>query len=214
VVSANPWPLYPPGKRLGTHCIEGWVGSRAGMDGCGKSRPPPLPEFEPRTVQPVASRYIGCAIPAPGQHTTAIVSIGVLFQPPSERGPNVSALRHPVSHSVACYTQACDCQRTALPCCSVRNKSLYSRKLGRSMGQTRTKTRCKLRRTNNNFRSVVTHSVPSHVSTDHYPGCAESTKNCKNPLCSITVIQSTGYVSPDTRTLHSLNQPCIVIQNT
>ena len=32
-----------------------WVGSRAGLDGCGKSRPPP--EFDPRTVQPVASRY-------------------------------------------------------------------------------------------------------------------------------------------------------------
>jgi hypothetical protein len=22
----------PPGKRLGTHCIGGWVGSRAGLD--------------------------------------------------------------------------------------------------------------------------------------------------------------------------------------
>jgi len=22
-----------------THCIAGWVGSRAGLDGCGKSRP-------------------------------------------------------------------------------------------------------------------------------------------------------------------------------
>ena len=26
----------PPGKRAGTHCIGGWVGSRAGLDGCGK----------------------------------------------------------------------------------------------------------------------------------------------------------------------------------
>ena len=25
-------------ERQGTHCIEGWVGSRAGMDGCGKPR--------------------------------------------------------------------------------------------------------------------------------------------------------------------------------
>ena len=32
-----------------------WVGPRAGLDGCGKSRPPP--GFDPRTVQPVASRY-------------------------------------------------------------------------------------------------------------------------------------------------------------
>ena len=28
-----------PGKRPGTHCIGGWVGPRAGTDGCGKSRP-------------------------------------------------------------------------------------------------------------------------------------------------------------------------------
>ena len=31
------------------------MGSRAGLDRCGKSRPPP--GFDPRTVQPVASRY-------------------------------------------------------------------------------------------------------------------------------------------------------------
>jgi len=24
----------PPGKRSGTHCIGGWVGPRAGLDGC------------------------------------------------------------------------------------------------------------------------------------------------------------------------------------
>ena len=44
-----------PGKRPGTHCIGGWVGPRAGLDGCGKSRPPP--GFDPWTVQSVASRY-------------------------------------------------------------------------------------------------------------------------------------------------------------
>jgi len=27
-----------PGKRPGTHCIGGWVGRRAGLDGCRKSR--------------------------------------------------------------------------------------------------------------------------------------------------------------------------------
>jgi len=31
------------------------VGPRAGLERCGKSRPPP--GFDPRTVQPVASRY-------------------------------------------------------------------------------------------------------------------------------------------------------------
>ena len=29
-----------PGKRPGTHCIGGWVGPRAGLDGCGKSLRP------------------------------------------------------------------------------------------------------------------------------------------------------------------------------
>ena len=45
----------PPGKKLGTHCIGGWMGPRAGLDGCGKSGPPP--GFDPRTVQAVTSRY-------------------------------------------------------------------------------------------------------------------------------------------------------------
>ena len=42
-------------ERPGTHCIGGWVGPRAGLDGCGKSRPPP--GFDRRIVQPEASRY-------------------------------------------------------------------------------------------------------------------------------------------------------------
>jgi hypothetical protein len=29
-----------PRERAGTHCIGGWVGPRASLDGCGKSRPP------------------------------------------------------------------------------------------------------------------------------------------------------------------------------
>ena len=28
-----------PSKRAGTHCTGGWVGLRAGLDGCGKYRP-------------------------------------------------------------------------------------------------------------------------------------------------------------------------------
>jgi hypothetical protein len=37
VVNATPLPLYPR-EWPGTHCIGGWVGPRAGLDGCGKSR--------------------------------------------------------------------------------------------------------------------------------------------------------------------------------
>jgi hypothetical protein len=35
VVSTTPWPR----ERPGTHCIGGWVGPRAGLDVCEKSRP-------------------------------------------------------------------------------------------------------------------------------------------------------------------------------
>jgi hypothetical protein len=45
--------LYPQ-ERPGTHCTGGWVGSRAGLDRCGISPPP---DFDHRTVQPVAIRY-------------------------------------------------------------------------------------------------------------------------------------------------------------
>jgi hypothetical protein len=54
VVSTTNRPLYLP-ERPGTHCTGGWVGSRADLDVCEKSRP--LPGFDPRTVQAVASRY-------------------------------------------------------------------------------------------------------------------------------------------------------------
>ena len=53
---------FTPRERPGTHCIGGWVDPRAGLDVCGKARPPP--GFDPRTVQPVASRYTDWAIPA------------------------------------------------------------------------------------------------------------------------------------------------------
>jgi len=29
----------PPGKRIGAHCIVGWMGPRPGLDECGKSHP-------------------------------------------------------------------------------------------------------------------------------------------------------------------------------
>jgi len=61
VVTVTPWPLYPRG-RTGTHCTGGWVDPRAGLDGCGKSRP--TPGFDPKAVQPVASGYTEGAITA------------------------------------------------------------------------------------------------------------------------------------------------------
>ena len=55
---------YTPGKDpVPIVDVGGWLGYRAGLDGCGKSRPPP--GFHPRTVQPVASSYTNCNIPTP-----------------------------------------------------------------------------------------------------------------------------------------------------
>ena len=51
----------PPGRRPSTHCTGRWVGPRVGLDGCGNLAPP---GFDPRTVQPVASRYTDHTIPA------------------------------------------------------------------------------------------------------------------------------------------------------
>jgi hypothetical protein len=38
VVSPTPRPIYPR-ERPGTHCTGSWVGPRAGLDACEKSRP-------------------------------------------------------------------------------------------------------------------------------------------------------------------------------
>jgi len=54
VVNVTPWQLYPL-ERPGTHCTGGWVGPRAGLDGCRKYLPPQ--GFDIRTVQLVSSRY-------------------------------------------------------------------------------------------------------------------------------------------------------------
>jgi hypothetical protein len=70
VVNATPRPLYPH-ERSVTHYIGGWIGPRAGLDGYGKISPPP--EFDPRTVQPTASRYTDCAIPSSYPQSTKII---------------------------------------------------------------------------------------------------------------------------------------------
>jgi hypothetical protein len=61
VVIATLLPLYPR-ERLGNHCKGGWVCPRARLDGCGKSRSPPVFDF--RTIQPVARCYTDWSIPA------------------------------------------------------------------------------------------------------------------------------------------------------
>ena len=48
-----PAALYPH-EKPGTHCTGSWVGPGAGLDG-RKILPPP--GFDPRTIQPIVSRY-------------------------------------------------------------------------------------------------------------------------------------------------------------
>ena len=52
----------PPTERASILCIGGWVGPRAGLDAWGNISPPP--GFDPRTDQPIASRYTDWAIAA------------------------------------------------------------------------------------------------------------------------------------------------------
>jgi hypothetical protein len=52
----------PPGNSSGTHCTGGWMVLGAHLGGCSESYP--LPRFELRTVQPVASRCTDCALQA------------------------------------------------------------------------------------------------------------------------------------------------------
>ena len=44
----------PAGQRPGAHCTGGWVGRRAGLDGCGKSRLHRESNFGPSSPQRVA----------------------------------------------------------------------------------------------------------------------------------------------------------------
>ena len=54
-VGVTPQPLFTPQERPGTHWTGGWVGPKAGLDRCGKSRLPP--GFNPQTIRPVTSHY-------------------------------------------------------------------------------------------------------------------------------------------------------------
>jgi len=58
--------------------MGGWVGRRAGLDRCVKSRPPPA--LDPRTVQPVTSHYTDCAISAHRFLLQSQLMTSLLFQ--------------------------------------------------------------------------------------------------------------------------------------
>jgi hypothetical protein len=54
-------PAALPRERHSTHCIGGWVGPRAGLDGCGKSRPrrDSIPDRPARSESLYRLSYLG-----------------------------------------------------------------------------------------------------------------------------------------------------------
>lgn len=52
VVKCHTLATLPQGNIIGAHCTEGWVGTRASVESCGKSHHP-APGFNPWTVKPV-----------------------------------------------------------------------------------------------------------------------------------------------------------------
>ena len=71
VVNATPRPFYLPVTRTGTHCTGGWVGPTPGLAGVENLSPS---GFDPRAVQPLASRNTDDAISAP-----KLLNMHVLF---------------------------------------------------------------------------------------------------------------------------------------
>ena len=90
----------PSGDKPSTHFTEGFVGSTASMDGCGKYRP--RPGFEPRPVQSLASRYTNCFIPS-----------DVLLSLRSKTTPHPSLLNQPYFLKLAMQQTEC----SYLHCC-------------------------------------------------------------------------------------------------
>jgi hypothetical protein len=60
---ATPRPLYPR-ERPGTHGTGGWVGPRAGLDGCGKCRPhrDSIPGPSLYRLSYPGQRYLACVV--------------------------------------------------------------------------------------------------------------------------------------------------------
>jgi hypothetical protein len=54
---------FIPQQSQGMNCTGGRMGPMHGLDGSGKSCPPPPPGFDPRAVQPLTSRYNDYTIP-------------------------------------------------------------------------------------------------------------------------------------------------------
>jgi len=57
--------------RAGTNCAGSWVGSTAGLNSCGEEKIACCTGNRRENLQPVASRYTDCVIPAPDERYTS-----------------------------------------------------------------------------------------------------------------------------------------------
>jgi hypothetical protein len=75
--------IYPR-ERFGTHCIGGWVGPRAGLNGSGKCRPQRDLITGPPSPYPVV---IATELTRPGGPIPILLGQWALSRPPLARGP-------------------------------------------------------------------------------------------------------------------------------
>jgi hypothetical protein len=77
VVNATPWPFYLR-ERPDTHCIGGWVGLRAGLNGCGNPAPHPEKSYTKYREARNNSRYHGTDFSQ--LYLILFLSITIIFQ--------------------------------------------------------------------------------------------------------------------------------------
>ena len=91
--------ILSPGKRPGTHCKGGWLGPRANLDGCGKSRP--ASGFDPPTFQHVANRCTDWAIATPKFRGSRFLNVGSFYQPTRRLIPDAVLILIILQHSTS-----------------------------------------------------------------------------------------------------------------
>ena len=102
MISVTLGSLYPL-ERPGIHCIRGWMGIRAGLDGCGKSRPPTGIRF----LDPPASNESLYGLRYPGPRFIVCIT-GCLWQS--------SGLWSPLFRRETSVTSVVGFDRTMLVC--------------------------------------------------------------------------------------------------